>query len=111
LKAIALLYIEVVRSTPFVILLFFIFYALPLALDIDIPPYPAAITALSLHCSAYMLLAVAARTPLRTPRDAGAAPASRHGSLRNPADRGVLIEAPATRPASPACWSMFKEPQ
>ena len=54
LKAVALLYIEVVRSTPFVILLFFIFYALPLALDMDIPPYPAAITALSLHCSAYM---------------------------------------------------------
>jgi polar amino acid transport system permease protein len=54
LKAVALLYIEVVRSTPFVILLFFIFYALPLALDIDIPPYPAAIAALSLHCSAYM---------------------------------------------------------
>ena len=45
---------KVVRSTPFVILLFFIFYALPLALDMDIPPYPAAITALSLHCSAYM---------------------------------------------------------
>ena len=50
----ALLYIEGLRSTPFVILLFLIFYAMPLALDIDIPPYPAAISALSLHCSAYM---------------------------------------------------------
>jgi His/Glu/Gln/Arg/opine family amino acid ABC transporter permease subunit len=54
IRAVAFLYVEALRSIPFVILLFFIFYALPLALDLDIPPYPAAITALSLHCSAYM---------------------------------------------------------
>jgi polar amino acid transport system permease protein len=54
LKAVAALYIEGLRSTPFVILLFFIYYALPLALDLDIPPYLAAISALSLNCSAYM---------------------------------------------------------
>jgi His/Glu/Gln/Arg/opine family amino acid ABC transporter permease subunit len=54
LKAVALVYIEAVRSIPFVILLFFVFFAVPLALDIDIPPYPAAIAALSVHCSAYM---------------------------------------------------------
>ena len=54
LNAIAFVYIEIVRSIPFVILLFFVFFAVPLALDIDIPPYPAAITALSVHCSAYM---------------------------------------------------------
>jgi His/Glu/Gln/Arg/opine family amino acid ABC transporter permease subunit len=53
-RAAAFVYVEALRSIPFVILLFFIFYALPLALDIDIPPYPAAISALSLHCSAYM---------------------------------------------------------
>ena len=53
-RALAFLYVEAVRSIPFVILLFFIFYAMPLALDMDIPPYPAAISALSLHCSAYM---------------------------------------------------------
>jgi His/Glu/Gln/Arg/opine family amino acid ABC transporter permease subunit len=54
LKAMAVIYIEAVRSIPFVILLFFVFFAVPLALDIDIPPYPAAIAALSVHCSAYM---------------------------------------------------------
>jgi His/Glu/Gln/Arg/opine family amino acid ABC transporter permease subunit len=54
LKAIALVYIETVRSIPFVILLFFMFFAVPLALGMDIPPYPAAIAALSVHCSAYM---------------------------------------------------------
>jgi polar amino acid transport system permease protein len=54
LKTIALGYIEVIRSIPFLILLFFVFFAVPLALDIDVPPYPAAIAALSVHCSAYM---------------------------------------------------------
>jgi His/Glu/Gln/Arg/opine family amino acid ABC transporter permease subunit len=54
LKLVALVYIETVRSIPFVILLFFVFFAVPLALDVDIPPYPAAIAALSVHCSAYM---------------------------------------------------------
>src|SRR4051812_31518901 len=54
LRLVALLYIEALRSTPFVILLFLIYYAAPLALNLDIPPYPAAIAALSLHCSAYM---------------------------------------------------------
>jgi len=54
LRALPLAYIEIVRSTPFLILLFFIYYGLPLALNADIPAYPAAIVALSVHCSAYM---------------------------------------------------------
>ncbi|HTZ35544.1 MAG TPA: amino acid ABC transporter permease [Stellaceae bacterium] len=54
LRLAALVYIEALRSTPFVILLFLMYYAMPLALNIDIPPFPAAISALSLHCSAYM---------------------------------------------------------
>lgn len=53
-KAGATIYIEGLRSIPFVILLFLIYYAVPVALNLDIPPYPAAISALSLHCSAYM---------------------------------------------------------
>jgi His/Glu/Gln/Arg/opine family amino acid ABC transporter permease subunit len=40
LKAMAVIYIEAVRSIPFVILLFFVFFAVLLALDIDIPPLP-----------------------------------------------------------------------
>jgi len=54
LKVAATLYIEAIRSTPFVILLFFIYYAVPMALGADIPPYPAAIAALSLNCAAFM---------------------------------------------------------
>jgi His/Glu/Gln/Arg/opine family amino acid ABC transporter permease subunit len=53
-RALPLAYIEIVRSTPFLILLFFIYYGLPLALNTDIPAYPAAVAALSVHCAAYM---------------------------------------------------------
>jgi His/Glu/Gln/Arg/opine family amino acid ABC transporter permease subunit len=54
LRLASLVYVEAMRSTPFVILLFLMYYAMPLALNIDIPPFPAAVSALSLHCSAYM---------------------------------------------------------
>ena len=54
MRALPLFYIEIVRSTPFLVLLFFIYYGLPLALNTDIPAYPAAIAALSIYCSAYM---------------------------------------------------------
>lgn len=53
-RTLPLAYIEIVRSTPFLVLLFFIYYGLPLALNTDIPAYPAAIAALSIYCSAYM---------------------------------------------------------
>lgn len=53
-RGLPLIYIEAVRSTPFLVLLFFIYYGLPLALNTDIPAYPAAIAALSIYCSAYM---------------------------------------------------------
>lgn len=54
LRVFATGYVELFRSVPILIQLFFIYYALPLILRIDIPSYPAAITALSLYCSAYM---------------------------------------------------------
>lgn len=54
ISALPLPYIELIRSTPFLILLFFIYYGMPLAMNTDIPAYPAAIWALSLHCSGYM---------------------------------------------------------
>lgn len=53
-RGLPLTYIEIVRSTPFLVLLFFIYYGLPLALNTDIPAYPAAVAALSIYCSAYM---------------------------------------------------------
>ncbi len=50
----ASLYVEIFRSVPILLQLFFVYYALPLVVGIDLPSYPAAITALSLYCSAYM---------------------------------------------------------
>jgi polar amino acid transport system substrate-binding protein len=49
---IAVFYIEVVRGTPLLIQLIFIFYALP-QIGITLPPFIAAITALGINYSAY----------------------------------------------------------
>lgn len=51
-RNIALLYIEIIRGTPLLIQLLFIFYALP-QIGIQLPPFIAAITALGLNYSAY----------------------------------------------------------
>lgn len=47
-------YVELFRSIPILLQLFFIYYALPILFRLDIPSYPAAIAALSIYCSAYM---------------------------------------------------------
>ncbi|WP_413738454.1 amino acid ABC transporter permease [Sodalis sp. RH21] len=53
-RAGVVIYVELVRSVPFLILLFFFFYGLPLTTGLDIPPYIAAIAALSINCAAYI---------------------------------------------------------
>ncbi len=50
----ATVYVELFRSVPILLQLFFIYYGLPLVFGIDIPSYPAAILALSLYCGSYM---------------------------------------------------------
>ncbi len=75
LHALPLAYVEIVRSIPFLILLFFIYYGLPLALNTDIPAYPAAIAALSIYCSAYMAEVVRAGLQSVPPGQAEAAAA------------------------------------
>lgn len=54
LRAVVITYVELVRSVPFIILLFFFFYGLPLTTGLDIPPYIAAIAALSINGAAYI---------------------------------------------------------
>jgi len=54
LRAVVIIYVELVRSVPFIILLFFFFYGLPLTTGLDIPPYIAAIAALSINGAAYI---------------------------------------------------------
>jgi His/Glu/Gln/Arg/opine family amino acid ABC transporter permease subunit len=54
LRWIALLYVELFRSVPILIILFFAYYAAPALLGIDISTFLAATLALSLHASALM---------------------------------------------------------
>lgn len=52
LQLAAISYIEVIRNTPFLLQVMFIFFGLP-AIGISLPPWPAAILALSLNCAAF----------------------------------------------------------
>ncbi|EKF18527.1 glutamine ABC transporter permease GlnP [Nitratireductor pacificus] len=54
LNGIAFLYIEVIRGTPIVVQVMFIYFALPLAVDIRINPITAAITAIIVNAGAYI---------------------------------------------------------
>ncbi|MDI6025293.1 amino acid ABC transporter permease [Corticibacterium sp. UT-5YL-CI-8] len=52
LRAIALSYIEIIRNTPFLVQVFFIFFGLP-TVGISFTPWTAAFIALSLNCGAF----------------------------------------------------------
>jgi cystine transport system permease protein len=52
LAAIARAYISIIRGTPLLVQLFIVFYGLP-EIGIDLPPWPAAILALSLNVGGY----------------------------------------------------------
>jgi His/Glu/Gln/Arg/opine family amino acid ABC transporter permease subunit len=54
----ARLYVEIVRSVPLLVQLFFAYYGLPLMFKINFSPYQAATVALSLYGGAYMVEAV-----------------------------------------------------
>lgn len=50
----ALAYIEVVRSIPLLIVLFLVYYGLPVVAGVDSTPFVAAVGALSIYVAAYM---------------------------------------------------------
>ncbi|MET0767844.1 MAG: ABC transporter substrate-binding protein/permease [Aeromicrobium sp.] len=52
LRGIARTYISIIRGTPLLVQLFIVFYGLP-EVGIDLPPWPAAILALSLNVGGY----------------------------------------------------------
>ncbi|WP_182422099.1 amino acid ABC transporter permease [Aureimonas sp. ME7] len=52
LSAVALGYIELIRNTPFLVQIFFIYFGLP-AIGLRIGPESAAIVAMTLNCAAY----------------------------------------------------------
>ncbi|MFH6787310.1 MULTISPECIES: glutamine ABC transporter permease GlnP [Methylobacterium] len=54
LNTIALVYVELIRGTPIIVQVMFIYFALPLILDIRINPLTAAITAIVINAGAYI---------------------------------------------------------
>lgn len=54
LRIVAGLYVDIVRSTPLLAQLMWIFFALPLATGINLSPFTAGVTALSLYAGAYL---------------------------------------------------------
>jgi len=59
-RAAVRLYVEFVRSVPLLVLIFFVYYGLPLMFSINPTPYQAATIALSVYGGAYMVEAVRA---------------------------------------------------
>ncbi|ARO33092.1 glutamine ABC transporter permease protein GlnP (plasmid) [Rhizobium sp. NXC14] len=53
-NGIALIYVELIRGTPIVVQVMFIYFALPLIADIRINPMTAAITSIIVNASAYI---------------------------------------------------------
>lgn len=60
LRLIALLYVEVFRSIPVLLVMFFCFFGAPVVLDLNISAFAAATTALALHAGTGMAEAIRA---------------------------------------------------
>ncbi|NTJ62216.1 glutamine ABC transporter permease GlnP [Agrobacterium rhizogenes] len=54
LNAIAFIYVEIIRGTPIVVQVMFIYFALPMLADIRVNPMTAAITAIVVNAGAYI---------------------------------------------------------
>ncbi|MDK4717292.1 glutamine ABC transporter permease GlnP [Rhizobium sp. CNPSo 4039] len=54
LNAVAFVYVEIIRGTPIVVQVMFIYFALPLLADIRVNPMTAAITAIIVNAGAYI---------------------------------------------------------
>jgi len=47
-------YVELIRNTPFIVQMFFIFFALPILLKVEVPVFWAGVAALVVNASAFM---------------------------------------------------------
>ena len=54
LHAVASVYVEVMRGTPFIVQLYLVYYGLPLFFGVDVPELLAGIAAISLNSGAYV---------------------------------------------------------
>jgi His/Glu/Gln/Arg/opine family amino acid ABC transporter permease subunit len=59
-RLLAVFYVELFRSIPILVLLFFCYFGLPLIFNLDVSPFAAATTALGLETSAAMAVVVRA---------------------------------------------------
>lgn len=53
LRAIGVVYVDFFRNTPLILLVYWVFYVLPVLLDVSLPPFTSGLMALSLIVSAY----------------------------------------------------------
>lgn len=54
LRILAVTYVEIIRGTPLIVLVMFLYFALPLALDIRIPPNWAGVIAIGVNSGVYI---------------------------------------------------------
>jgi polar amino acid transport system permease protein len=54
LRNVIRVYVELFRSMPLLILIFFMFFAAPIVLRLDVPPFMAVVVAMVLYVGAYM---------------------------------------------------------
>lgn len=54
LRAIAIVYIEAIRGTPLIVQVMFLYFGLPLALGVRIPPITAGVVAIGVNAGAYI---------------------------------------------------------
>ena len=54
LRAVAVTYIEIIRGTPLIVQVMFLYFGLPLALGVRIPPVTAGIVAIGVNAGAYI---------------------------------------------------------
>jgi His/Glu/Gln/Arg/opine family amino acid ABC transporter permease subunit len=104
LRAGVRLYVEMIRSVPLLVLLFFSYYALPLMLGVNLTPYRAATVTLSLYGGAFMAEAV--RSGIESVgRDQWAA--ARSLAIGYPLTMWYIVAPQALRVTIPAAAGIF----
>jgi His/Glu/Gln/Arg/opine family amino acid ABC transporter permease subunit len=98
------LYVELIRSVPLLVLVFFAYYAVPLATNLNVTPYTAATGALAVYGGAYMAEVV--RSGIQS-IDRGQWEAARALGLRYPSIMRLVVLPQAIRVMIPAGIGVF----
>lgn len=98
------LYVELIRSIPLLVLIFFAYYAVPASVNVDVSPYAAATGALSFYGGAYMCEVV--RSGIASVGKAQWE-AARALGLRYPLIMTLIVLPQAIRVMAPAAVGVF----